>query len=158
MIFLLLFLMTARTQPTIEGGNTAQDSAAAEFIHALQEQRGVLRSDPRLQSAAQQKAQDMADYKPWRLDVMHKFPWANNLAREYGYQLPDGYRPDANHIESLYRGGGSGREVLEALLASETHRAHVLGEGGFASQNTIGVGHSGDYWVILIAPGEDNDR
>ncbi len=88
----------------------------------------------------------------------HRGP--NQMLRETGYPLPDQY-PDglANNVESIVGGIESPRAVLDALLASPTHRAHLLGEGpGFAEQDEYGVAYARnihsphvDYWVIVIA-------
>ncbi|MGD8977673.1 MAG: hypothetical protein PVG91_08715 [Gammaproteobacteria bacterium] len=88
----------------------------------------------------------------------HRGP--NQMLRETGYPLPDQY-PDglANNVESIAGGIESPRAVLDALLASPAHRAHLLGEGpGFDEQDEFGVAYARniqaphvDYWVIVIA-------
>jgi uncharacterized protein YkwD len=88
----------------------------------------------------------------------HRGP--NQMLREAGYPLPEVYQDGlANNVESIAGGIESPRAVLDALLASPAHRAHLLGEGpGFREQDEYGIAYARnlyaphvDYWVIVIA-------
>lgn len=133
---------------------------AEQLIKDPNQRREQLRCSPLLAEVARQKAIDLGvrDY------FDHVNPdglgpnWMLILA---GYPLPEYYfqDPDANNVESLAAGFLDARSAWEALLASETHRLHVLGEDPFfAEQIEYGIGYAevpGStyqyYWVILTA-------
>lgn len=73
----------------------------------------------------------------------------NEVVIDYGYLLPGWWPVVGNSVETLY--GGSGGHVLAAVLASEPHRTHLLGQAGFVTHREIGVGESGDgvWWSLL---------
>ncbi len=86
--------------------------------------------------------------------------WPNQLARRFGYALPDLFADDTNNIESLHAGSPVAREVLLSWARSPSHRRHIFGEGWFfATHREIGVGRStsGNYWVVHSAYRSTND-
>lgn len=84
--------------------------------------------------------------------------WPNQVARDFGYRLPSFWPNAANNIESIHRGSPTVLGVLQSFVDSATHRAHLMGQGWFATHEEIGVGaHLGDrIWTILTATESTN--
>ena len=76
--------------------------------------------------------------------------WPNELARDWGYPLPAPFPDDANNIESLHSGSPVPFNVVGSFVDSPSHRAHVLGQGWFATHLEVGVGRSAveNVWVV----------
>lgn len=146
---------------------------AAEFVmlwlnHPEQRRTGV-KCDNRLVKAAQAHAEWLAQQRTegaWQggfpdLHIGEGGSTANERIRAQGYDLPEvGYEERGNQVESIsIRNpevvGVDG--ILAALLASEAHRVHLLGDGPFfEGQTRIGVGFAPPVcWVILSAHPDD---
>jgi len=132
--------------------------------------RAPLAVNPLLTKSAEFKANEMADYNYFSHQSAVTGKWPNQIAREAGYQLPSYFANDANYIESIAYGWGSGQqsgvataaEALNLLLVDAGinppgHRIHLLGMDDFFSQmKEVGVGHAyrsttdrnTDYWAI----------
>lgn len=78
----------------------------------------------------------------------------NERVRAGGYRLPDHYRQVGNSVESCASNWQGPTYALDRLIASPSHRAHMLGEGGFASHTVYGIGNAKDYWVVITCPPE----
>lgn len=82
---------------------------------------------------------------------------ANDYARAAGCKLPSDYG-SGNNIESLLAGTGDALTAYSALMASPSHRAHLLGaDEFFMAQDQLGIAFLSQpgspytfYWVILI--------
>jgi hypothetical protein len=93
--------------------------------------------------------------------IGHRSPvtgrWPNEVARSFGFDLPSVYRDASNSIESLSVGSSILLKTLRSLIDSPAHRAHLLGEGGFAAHTEVGAGRSDaeNYWTIQtgVRPG-----
>ena len=140
---------------------TAEEQELAEFLLTDPgQQRANLTCNPILTQVARERAADLGQ----RNYFDHVNPdgyGPNYLVKQAGYALPDWYfqEPEANNIESLAGGFGNAQLAWDALLASESHRVHVLGEDSFfLDQIEYGIGFAfvensqyQYYWVILTA-------
>lgn len=173
---LLIGAFTALCFPAISGGvdpSSAENPAAADTACALSEpearlatlltgdrqKRPVLRCRLDLQRFARLRAEDMAR----RGYLSHLTPdreGPNHLLRTAGYPLPPSYRGGlSNNVESIAGGIRSPEAVWDALTASSSHRAHLLGEHpAYREQDEFGVAYARDlyaphvdYWVVIIA-------
>jgi Ca2+-binding RTX toxin-like protein len=79
--------------------------------------------------------------------------WPNQLARAFGFPLPEVFVDTTNNIESLHAGSPIPRDVLGSWAASPSHLRHVFGQGWFDTHREVGVGRSdtGNYWVVHTA-------
>jgi hypothetical protein len=108
---------------------------------------------PSLASAADIRAQEMAQFDYFA----HQSPitglWPNEIARRAGYPLPVFWPDEANNIESIHRGQPAVTLVLQSFMDSPDHRSHLLGVGWYATHREIGVGADlGDrLWDIMTA-------
>jgi len=106
-----------------------------------------------LAAASGSRADEMAafDYFSHQSPITGLRP--NEIARQYGYPLPRSWPDNANNIESAHFGCPTATGALQSLLGSPPHRAHLLGQGGFATHREIGVGaHLGErIWSIMTA-------
>lgn len=82
--------------------------------------------------------------------------WPNEAARISGCNHP--YPNGGNQIESICAGSDNPEVIYRALLNSPAHRAHIIGEGFFARQTSVGVGFAENvnseyqfYWVFWSA-------
>lgn len=126
------------------------------IVSAPEQKRARLTCDARLCRAARDKANDQAANAWWLHENPFTLETSNELCRRHGFPLPGEYEARGNQVECLGYGNSDPAVMLAALLASAPHRAHVAGEGWFASQDRIGVGYArGEQWphlwVVLIA-------
>ena len=93
----------------------------------LQKRRRLV-CNPRLVAFARTRARDFAE----RHYFSHVTPdrvGPNDLLRASGYSLPDYYsRGLSNNVEAIAGGLTGSEAVWKALLASDVHRVHLLGE------------------------------
>ncbi len=122
--------------------------------------RPALAFDPTLTASARSRSLDMSDnglhpQNPHRSPSTGAF--ANAVARQFGFPLPAAYPNDANNIESLAIGSPEILPILSHLLASPSHRTHVLGQSWFESHRYIGVGFvsNGSFWTIHTSQGPE---
>ena len=147
-------------RPILNGcGLDGHEAVISQLLKGSSQKRTEISCSPLLQRYAEYRAEDMAS----RGYLSHTPPGRhgpNQMLREFGYPLPDQYLGgQSNGVESIAGGIESPQAVWQALLASPTHRPHLLGEGpGFAEQNEFGVAYRKniraphvDYWVIVIA-------
>jgi len=136
-----------------------ESSLALRLTQSELQQRGRLVCNPRLVAFARARARDFAE-RGYFSHVTPDRVGPNDLLRAAGYGLPDFYsRGLSNNVEAI-AGGLTGPEaVWDALLASEAHRVHLLGELPFyQEQEEFGVAHYYDpdtphshYWVVVVA-------
>lgn len=140
---------------------TPEEQALADLMRSDPgQQRPSLTCNPILVQVARERAEDLGR----RNYFDHVNPdgyGPNYLVQAAGYTLPDWYyqEPEANNIESLAGGFSSAQLAWDALLDSESHRIHVLGEDPFfQEQIEFGIGYTfvensqyQYYWVILTA-------
>lgn len=106
-------------------------------------------------------AQDHADYLESRvgderqvsMHIGRNGSTPDQRVRAWGYALPAHWH--SNHVESCATHTGGPLAALDILLESPGHRAHLMGEGGFAGHVCWGVGNARTYYVVLIVPEED---
>ena len=143
------------------------ETRLATLLTGDRQKRPVLRCRAELQHFARLRAEDMAR----RGYLAHLTPdrkGPNHLLRAAGYPLPPSYRGGlSNNVESIAGGIRSPDAVWDALTASSSHRAHLLGEHpAYREQDEFGVAYERDlyaphvdYWVVIIArkvrPGDD---
>lgn len=147
--------------PIVSGRTNFTTSLARDFYNLLayhpDQEREELTPIDNLINGANYKALDLG----MNAYFAHRSPYgvnANRLARSFGNDLPDHYSEDGNSIESLLGGTANPLKVLEFLLASPSHRNHLLGIGPFfAAQRYIGIGYAEVkdspytfYWCIWI--------
>ncbi len=79
--------------------------------------------------------------------------WPNQVARAFGYPLPQYWPNDANNIESIHSGQPTVSGALLSLLGSPGHCSHLLGQDWYGSHREIGVGTHFDerLWSIMTA-------
>ena len=130
------------------------------------QERSRLRCNGKLQEFARMRAKDMAE-RGYFAHVTPDRVGPNELLRDSGYPLPSLYGDAlSNSVEAIVGGYADPDTVYAELLASGSHRKHILGEIGFyRSQDEIGLAyvHSPDsefedYWVIVIARQERADE
>ena len=80
----------------------------------------------------------------------------NEVVLDFDYPLPAWWPVVGNSVETLY--GGSRDHLLAAVFASAPHRAHLLGQEGFAAHLEVGIGGSADgaWWSLLSAVRADS--
>ena len=122
------------------------------WAEALGERRKLMRRDERLMACAQEHADYLAGREDMQvsLHVGASNSTPDARVRAAGYPLPDHWQ--TNHVESCSVNHGSAADAVERLLLSPSHRMHLLGENGFQSHKTWGIGNNGPFWVVLICP------
>jgi uncharacterized protein YkwD len=146
MIATLLLALALTVAPT---------TAEGQLVHDLNHARCAVGHPPlvwdgRLGVAADIKAEEMNAYNYFSHQSPVSGLWPNDLVRTTGYPLPGAFRVGRNSVESLFAGVPE-LDGLARLLASPTHRPHLLGEGAFAKYRDIGVGVDGSYLVVMTA-------
>lgn len=135
-------IQTAPAPPTAQSlpcGMTEAEHVLYRLIaHHPDQRRAELVCDSRLVAAARAHAEAMrAANEPGHFVGGSPHEWV----RRYGYRLPDMYPSDANYVESLAVGQPTAGEVFAALLASDGHRRHLMGDHAFYRAQTVcGVG------------------
>ena len=138
----------------------------ALIVESARQERTELRCSSKLQEFARMRARDMVS-RGYFSHVTPDRVGLNELLRESGYQLPSLYGDAlANSVEAIVGGYADPDIVYSELLASGSHRKHILGEiGFFRNQDEIGLAyvHSPDsdyedYWVVVIARQERPDE
>lgn len=139
--------------------NREESALARQLTESRLQRRGHLVCNPRLVAFARARARDFAE-RGYFSHVTPDRVGPNDLLRNWGYELPDYYsRGLSNNVEAI-AGGLTGPEaVWEALLASDAHRVHLLGELSFyREQDEFGVAYYYDpdtphthYWVVVVA-------
>lgn len=106
-----------------------------------------------LAAAAGFRVDEMAQYGYFAHQSPVTGDWPNKVARDFGYPLPPWFPDDENNIESIFGGSPWVDDALRAFVGSPSHRDHVMGQGGFAAYNEIGVGANlgKGLWGALIA-------
>jgi uncharacterized protein YkwD len=157
----VLLGLLGREQFAAKYAPNAQEERVAQLLRAASGQRRAsLTPNPVLARVARERAGDMAG----RRYFDHVTPdglGPNAIVRAAGYPLPAfyGQDPTSNNIESIGAGYRTPEAVVEGWLASESHRAHVLGlDPLFAEQIEYGIGYVADpttayghYWVLITA-------
>jgi Ca2+-binding RTX toxin-like protein len=108
-----------------------------------------------LAASADFKAAEMSEYGYFAHQSPVTEMWPNQLARNYGYPLPNWWYGDANYIESLHAGSPVPADVLQSFVNSPSHRDHVMGQQWFATHYDIGVGMVEDTRVWVIHTGSE---
>lgn len=149
-----VYLPLMANQPECE--MSTEEGQMYYLIASSEEQERLsLSCNNALTTAARQRAAGLANGDPWGHCDRNSI-CANEYARSYGCNLPPEYGP-GNYVESLVAGTGNVRSAYDALIASESHRPHLRGEGDFYGEQTdIGVGYYvggeyGFYFSIMIA-------
>ena len=150
------------TTPTATPVPCPATSQAAIFENRLRtdvlQQRRALQCNPALVRAALFRAQSMAEGGYFA----HCDPrgiCANRIAIEAGCQLPGDYPPNGNNIESILAGTNDPNFAYNILIASPSHKTHLLGVADFfRKQDQVGIAFLDApgskyryYWVVLIA-------
>ncbi len=161
LLLLLLLPGLGQTEPeafdSFCGLSLKAAQLSAAIINHAQQQRNELTCHPILAVAAARKAKQMASHQQISHNLDHLSP--NQLLRKHGYYLPMRYQAMGNQIESIAGGYVTVDSVLNALMHSDGHRAHLLAEHDFYKhQKHIGVGYYFDpltpheyHWVVYIA-------
>jgi len=113
-----------------------------------------------LARAARERAEDMAQ-RDYFGHVNPDGYGPNYLVIKAGYILPEWYDKsiDVNNIESIAAGWDTASATWLDLVASESHRTHLLGDNSFyAAQVEFGIGYAYNpdseyefYWVVITA-------
>jgi hypothetical protein len=125
-----------------------------------------------LDSSAEFKAEELAQYGYFAHQSAVTGVWPNKLVRDNGYPLPATLQvggsnyllPDnGNSVESLAAGYGSAVSAMDGLIVDQGinppgHRQHLLGMTPlYAEYREIGIGHAynssspyGNYWAIHL--------
>lgn len=126
-----------------------------EFLDLVRQHREI-HYNRVLASLAYQKAKDMAQHNYFG-HYSVRLGWPNAWVQTKGF-VPD-YPPNGNGVESIVAGSESPSACFNALVNSESHRPHILGEGYFANHTQIGIGFFSNsesrykfYWCILTIP------
>ena len=123
------------------------------------QRRATLRCNPKLHEFARGRAAHMAA-QGYFSHVTPDRVGPNEMLKSFGYPLPGLYSGHlANNVEAIAAGLETAEIVFRELLASRSHREHLLAEHPFyQEQDEIGIAHVsdpdseyGDYWVIVIA-------
>lgn len=162
-----LWLPNVKGNASVEGQDNAcgmddsENGLANLWLLAQVDRRDQLSCDGRLVRVARSHAQYLESQRtptytpPLHVGAGGSTP--NQRARAGGYDLPDWYG-DGNNIESCYMANeetNNAVDMIATLLSSPSHRAHLMGEGGFSYNVVYGFGHYGYFWVCLVsAPGE----
>ncbi len=143
-----------------------ESSLARRLTQSELQQRHQLICNPRLVAFARARARDFAE-RGYFSHVTPDRVGPNDLLRASGYGLPDYYsRGLSNNVEAIAGGLIGPEAVWEALLASDAHRVHLLGELPFyRDQDEFGVAYYHDpdtphshYWVVVVArPRKEGD-
>lgn len=143
--------------PTIEG--QGDDDMALEFMFwwllRLGDRASVMEVDTRLITAAQQQA-DWLAANDFDKDNPHKGidgTMPNERVRMAGYALP-AWHGDGNTVESVTRTWDDFPEIVDDLMAHETHRDHMFCRGFWEPNTRYGIGCSDNYFVIITCPPE----
>lgn len=126
----------------------AKNSIADRMFALMRDDPGQQRKhvycDQHLVEAAQHRAEDMVAGKYFgHADASGVLP--NAVARAYGCKLPDYYPQSGNQIESLALNYHTANEAWKALMLSDGHRMHLLGQHPFyAAQVRVGTGYAGN--------------
>lgn len=155
-----LYLPILAQSASICAPNAQEDAIAGLMVNDPDQQRPSLSCDPILGEVARARAEDMG----LRGYFSHVNPdgfGANYLVQQAGYILPSFYdqSPPGNNIESIAAGYSTAADAWDGWMASEAHRAHLLGIDPFwAEQVDYAVGYAyipgspyGYYWVVLTA-------
>lgn len=145
-------------QPPPCFANPEAEAFAQLLVNDSRQRRPVMICDPRLVSAAQQRAESMA-----RLGYIgHCDPLGvcpNQVIIANGCQLPSHYPPNGNNGESLVAGARDPQVAYDHLMQSNSHSKHLLALDEFyKGQDRYGVGYVYRpcvryqyFWVILTA-------
>jgi hypothetical protein len=146
-------ILTLSCQSSMEGANIA-----GALTTDSRQERVVMRCNPALTRAAENRAKNLADNAYFaHCDLTGKC--ANQYAREAGCRLPDYYTKNGNNIESLVAGPADWLIAYRALSNSPAHAEHLFGrlpffreqmDYGIASIHQEGSLY-GHYYVYLIA-------
>ena len=157
--------MTDLYLPVIGGGPSAPTIpmvkrwlALLELVRKYSTRSHQLTHDERLANAAMIHALDMAERNYFN-HVTPEGLTANERAKAAGFPLGLG---KGNNIESIaaHDSGPTAKpEVVHAaLMRSDAHRQHLVGDGWFGTLDRIGVGYAYNeasdhkyYYVVLIA-------
>lgn len=139
------------------GMNGAAAHFAALWLGVLGERAKRMRCDARLVEIAQHHA----DYLIGRVgdELQQSMHYGrggitpNQRVRDGGYHLPD-WHGGGNTVESCVRSSPDAAGALDILLASPSHRLHLMGEGFWDASVVYGIGQTGTDWVVLICPPE----
>lgn len=129
------------------------DPTLAGFSAETAKPAPPLAANPALGAAAESRADEMAEFDYFD----HQSPitglWPNQVARAFGYPLPQYWPNDANNIESIHSGQPTVSGALLSLLGSPGHCSHLLGQDWYGSHREIGVGTHFDerLWSIMTA-------
>ncbi|MFQ5948088.1 MAG: CAP domain-containing protein [Acidimicrobiia bacterium] len=183
-------VVSALTLIALVAGSGAASAAGTEDVTADEQQfvyeLNLVRRDPAAYAARVGLADDLADVLPrpplaisgplsdsssFHSEEMAAYgyiahqsaetgEWPNKMARDHGYPLAELFVDDANYIESIHVGSPILANVLQSLINSPSHRAHLLGERSFfGNHREIGVGRSseGNYWTVHTAYEDTSD-
>jgi len=155
--------------PSIHGGTATAPQAGGSplgavevFVDAWMNLLGshakLMRRSDKLMLCAAQHASFLAhrtkeqEAYSMHIGIGHSYP--NQRVLWAGYALPSYFDASKNNVESCIRSGKEPAGVLQSLLNSPPHRAHMLGEGWFSGSTVYGVGNMLSDWVILRCPPE----
>jgi Ca2+-binding RTX toxin-like protein len=90
--------------------------------------------------------------------------WPNQVARDFGYPLPDWWidppgQPDSNNYIESYAGGNAVFPLVDLVAGDPWHKDHLLGISDvfFSLHREIGIGQSNDtYWWVVHTGYEEN--
>lgn len=153
--------MTETFLPAVHGaGVQGQSDNALTFIDAWMQALGdratEMRQDDRLVRCAQDHAayleSRVGDIRQVSMHVGLNNSTPDQRVRLAGYSIPAHWH--SNHVESCATHTGGPLAALTMLLDSPGHRAHLIGENGFAGHRVYGVGNAKSYYVVLACPEE----
>ena len=159
----LLFIVTllnissqGKCNDNLCGLNAKSKKLAKLIINNSGQQHVTLTCDETLAKAALAKAKKLALKNKINHNINHTTP--NEFLKQYGIDLPFHYQVLGNQVESILGGLKTADDAFETLMASEHHKAHLLGETDFLrKQSHIGVGAFHDdttrneyFWVVYI--------
>jgi hypothetical protein len=146
--------------PSVHGSDKTQAFVDA-WLQRLGSRAALYRQDDRLTYAANRHAAYLAartgDAMQESLHIGQGGSAANARVRASGFVLPRQWLDGSNNVESCAVNHDGPVQAVERLLLSPAHRAHLLGEGGFASHTVYGVGAVPPFYVCLACPPEPGE-
>lgn len=136
-VLTLLLAASLWAQPALAAGMTAKEQAACDLVNDQRAAQGLqaLTVSPTLGDKARVKAQDMAENRYFS----HNSPTYGSpftMMRQLGVT----YRSAGENIAMGYT---TAADVVEAWMASPSHRANLLS----TRYTTVGVGYAEGYWA-----------
>lgn len=156
------YLPAIRSDNVVAQGDCGMETNAARFaawwLYRLGDKRDEMVCDSRLVQAAQQQANWLAanDFDEDDPHLGEGGSTPNQRVRATGYKLLDWHK-NGNTVESATRSWDEINEVVDDLMAHDTHHDHMWLKGFWRNSTVYGVGNRGQYFVCVTAPPEGDE-